>query len=58
MVGVRLNAFTGEILWYTLDFSPSSGSPSAAYAVMKAASSNAPLRPRPSIPSSRHTAAA
>ena len=27
MVGVRLNAFTGEILWYTLDFFPLSRQP-------------------------------
>ena len=27
MVGVRLNAFTGKILWYTLDFFPLSRQP-------------------------------
>ena len=27
MVGVRLNAITGEILWYTLDFFPLSRQP-------------------------------
>ena len=27
MVGIRLNAFTGKILWYTLDFFPLSRQP-------------------------------